>query len=267
MTPLVYFALGDSLSAGKGDPDPDGRPVGWARRMCTIVSAATGAAYTFTNLAVNRATISEVLANQAPAAAAAGPDLISITIGINDIRGSFDPAQFASQVAGLFDVLVGTGATVVTMTIPDIVHLLPLPADMLGAARQIIEMANDGIRESAQHHGVLYLDAYLARDVADPGFWHDDRLHPNMYGHQLIAAATAEVLLAAGPRRGIPPRLPPPAAGVPVPGVPVPGVPVPGVPVPGVPVPGVPIVGVPIVGVPAGVAVPVVPAPAAIQGS
>jgi lysophospholipase L1-like esterase len=204
MPPLVYFALGDSLSAGKGDPDAKGRPVGWAQRMCSVLSDATGASYAFTNLAVNRATITEVLANQVPAVAGAAPDLVTVTIGINDIRGSFHPAQFAAQVGGLFDVLVGTGATVATMTIPDIVHLLPLPADMLGAARQIIEMANDGIRQSADARGVLYLDTYAKSDVADPGFWQEDQLHPNPHGHQLIAAATAEMLLAAGPRRGIP---------------------------------------------------------------
>ena len=175
-----------------------------------MLSDATGATYAFSNLAVNRAGIAEVLADQVPALAAATPDLLTITIGINDIRGSFDPARFAAQAAGLFDTLAGTGATVATMTIPDIVHLLPLPAEMLGAARQIIEMANDGIRRSAESRGVLYLDAYVAAEVADPGFWDEDRLHPNTNGHRLIAAAFADLLLAAGPRRGIPDRRPAP---------------------------------------------------------
>jgi lysophospholipase L1-like esterase len=222
MPQVVYFALGDSLSAGKGDPDDEGRLVGWARRMCSMLSDATGSTYAFTNLAVNRATISDVVTGQLPAVVAGEPpDLITVTIGINDIRGAFDPDLFETQVGELLDALVQTGATVVTMTIPDIVHLLPLPAELKDAARQIIELANDAIRRSADARGVLYLDAYVAREVADPGFWDPDGMHPNSNGHELIARAATDQLLAAGPRRGVPEPvaadLPPAAADLPAP--------------------------------------------------
>jgi lysophospholipase L1-like esterase len=218
MPQVVYIALGDSLSAGKGDPDQEGRPVGWARRMCSMLSDATGSTYAFTNLAVNRATISDIVAGQLPAVVAGEqPDLITVTMGINDIRGAFDPGEFEGQVGSLLAALVGTGATVVTMTIPDIVHLLPLPAELKEAARQIIELANDGIRRSADAHGVLYLDAYVATEVADPDFWDPDGMHPNSNGHELIAEAAADQLLRAGPRRGLPSAVPRPAAAVALP--------------------------------------------------
>jgi lysophospholipase L1-like esterase len=224
MSELVYIAMGDSLSAGKGDLDQEGHPIGWARRLCSLLSDATGATYAFTNLAVNRATIGEIRTGQVPAVESAAPDLVTVTIGINDIRGAFDPARFAGEVAGLFDVLVGTGATVVTITIPDIVHLLPLPAELRGAARQIIELANDGIRTSADARGMLYVDAYAAPEVADPGFWDTDRMHPNPHGHDLIARAAADLLLASGPHRGVPgQRLPPSTVDSPAPAAASPG--------------------------------------------
>jgi lysophospholipase L1-like esterase len=208
MTQQVHIALGDSLSAGKGDADLEGRPVGWARRLCSLLSDATGSTYAFTNLAVNRATITEVIAEQLPALAGATPDLITVTIGINDIRGVFDPEQFAVDADRLFGVLTGTGATVVTMTVPNIVHLLPLHPGLHDAARQLLEMANDAIRRSADARGALYLDAYAAAEPADPGFWQADRLHPNPGGHDVIARAVAELLLAAAPCRGVPARQP-----------------------------------------------------------
>jgi lysophospholipase L1-like esterase len=37
-----YLALGDSLTAGRGDAGADGRPVGWARRLSEILSDRTG---------------------------------------------------------------------------------------------------------------------------------------------------------------------------------------------------------------------------------
>jgi lysophospholipase L1-like esterase len=207
MANIIYVSMGDSLSAGVGDPDSDGRLVGWARRTCSLLADGTGATYEFTNLALNRAMLADVRADQVPVLAGANPDLITVTIGINDIQGPFDPGRFAAQVAGLFADLVKTGATVATITIPDMVHLLPVPEPVRNAVRQSIEQANDGIRKGADAHGALYVDAYAAPEPAEPTFWAEDRKHPSTLGHTLIAGAAAEMLLAAGPRRGVPERL------------------------------------------------------------
>src|SRR5712691_8735074 len=112
MTNIVYVALGDSLSAGVGDTDSDGRWVGWARRTCSLLADATGATYEFTNLSLNRAMLADVRADQVPVVAGANPDLLTVTIGINDIQHAFDPPRFATQVGELFGDLVRTGATV-----------------------------------------------------------------------------------------------------------------------------------------------------------
>src|SRR6267154_1617238 len=65
MSQQAYAALGDSLTAGQGDPDAQGRPVGWARRLCSLLTAQTGQPYLFTNLAVNRASVAGELMEQA----------------------------------------------------------------------------------------------------------------------------------------------------------------------------------------------------------
>jgi lysophospholipase L1-like esterase len=215
MSHIVYIALGDSLSAGQGDPDAQGNSIGWARRMCSILSDATGETYAFTKLAVNSAKIGDVRADQVPALAGTEPGLLTVTVGVNDILGAFDAGRFAAEVAALFDDLVKTGATVATITLPNMAHLLPLPDAMRRAVAKSIEMVNDGIRKGADARGVLYVDSYAAPETAAPEFWADDRRHPSTLGHQQIAGAVAELLLSAGPRRGIPERLATPAAGVP----------------------------------------------------
>jgi len=170
-----------------------------------MLADATGVTYEFTKLAVNNAKIADVRAHQVPAVAGANPDLITVTVGINDILGAFNPGQFAAQVGALFDDLVRTGATVATITIPDMADMLPLPAQMRRAVGQSIQQVNDAIRKGAAR-GVLFVDSYAAPECTDPAFWNEDRRHPSANGHTLIAGAVAELLLAAGPRRGVPER-------------------------------------------------------------
>ena len=199
MVQRAYVALGDSVTAGKGDSYESGQATGWARRLCTLLAERTGLAFSFTNLAANRATMADILASQLPAAQAARPDLITVAVGMNDIRGTFDPDQFARQVATVLDGATETGATVATMTLPDIVALLRLPAELHDAARQLMEQANDAIRGAARDREVLYVDAWLAPETQDPTFWSDDRLHPSARGHQIIAEAFADLLMSSSP--------------------------------------------------------------------
>lgn len=195
--PQAYVALGDSLTAGKGDLDVQGRPVGWARRLCSLLTERTGLPYLFTNLAVNRATVAEVLADQLPVLGGAHPALVTLSAGINDIRGAFSADTFAAQIDLAFAGATVTGATVATMTLPNIVPMLPLPPGLRKVVRALMEQANEAIRGAAQAHGVLFVDAWYADEVADPAFWSEDRVHPNARGHQLIAEAFADLLLSA----------------------------------------------------------------------
>jgi lysophospholipase L1-like esterase len=205
MSQQAYAALGDSLTAGQGDLDAQGRPIGWARRLCSLLTARTGQPYLFTNLAVNRATVAEVLADQLPALRGAHPDLITLSTGINDIRGAFRKDAFAARIDRALAGATAKGATVATMTLPNIVSMLPLPTGLLSVAGELMEQANDAIRCAARAHGVLFVDAWYSDEVADPTFWSDDRVHPNARGHQLIAEAFADLLLStstlAGARR------------------------------------------------------------------
>src|SRR5262249_45261362 len=93
-----YVALGDSLTAGRGDLGPDGRPVGWAQRLAVLLTDRTGVNCALTNLAVDGATVGRVLADQLPQVRDIGPELVSATVGMNDIRNAeFRPDDFAAD--------------------------------------------------------------------------------------------------------------------------------------------------------------------------
>jgi lysophospholipase L1-like esterase len=192
-----YIALGDSLTAGRDDHDADGFRVGWARRLAGILGTRTGVPCALTNLAADGASVAAVLEEQLPWAARIGPDLVSVTVGMNDIRDpDFAADRFAAEFGQLLNGLTATDATVLTCTLPDIAEIMPLPEGLVGLARQRMRQASDIIREQAAASRALCLDAWAIAAAADPRLFGPDRIHPNASGHQLMAAACAELLLA-----------------------------------------------------------------------
>jgi lysophospholipase L1-like esterase len=192
-----YVALGDSLTAGRDDYGPGGARIGWARRLAGILTARTDVPCALTNLAADGDAVAAVLQRQLPAVARLRPDLVSVTVGMNDIRDpGFSQDRFAAGFGRLLDGLTQTGATVLTCTLPDIADILPLPAGMVGLARQRMRQASDAIRDQAAARGARCLDAWAMPAAADPDLFGPDRIHPNGRGHQLLATACADLLLA-----------------------------------------------------------------------
>lgn len=190
-----FVALGDSLTVGKGDAGTDGRPVGWAQRLADVLSVRTAVRCKLTNLAVDRAIVSGVLSEQLPAVVPAQPDLVSVTVGMNDIRArGFDELSFKSELGQLLEALAATEATVLTCTLPNIAAIMPLPPELTELARERMRLASDIIREQAESYGAVCLDAWSLPGFADPDLFSADRMHPNGKGHQFIAAAFADKL-------------------------------------------------------------------------
>ena len=191
----TYVAIGDSLTTGRGDEGRDGRPIGWAQRLADILGVRTTVRCSLTNLAVDGATVHEVLSKQSPAVAARKPDLVSVTVGINDIRRrDFDELSFKADLGQLFEALAATQATLLTCTLPDLTVIMSLSQDLHEVVRERMRLASDIIREQAESYGAVCLDAWSLPGVTDPDLYAPDRLHPNSKGHQFIAAACADML-------------------------------------------------------------------------
>jgi lysophospholipase L1-like esterase len=191
----TYVALGDSLTAGRGDEGRDGRPVGWAQRLADILSVRTTVRCRLINLAADGANVSQVLSKQLPGVAACRPDLVSVTVGMNDIRvRGFDELKFKADLKQLFEALAATQATLLTCTLPDIVSIMNLSPDLRDIAHERMRQASDIIREQAESFGAICLDIWAMKDVTDPDFYGPDHVHPNSKGHQYMAAASADKL-------------------------------------------------------------------------
>jgi lysophospholipase L1-like esterase len=193
----TFVALGDSLTAGRGDVGSDGRPVGWARRLADLLSDRTGVACALTNLAVDGATVAKVLAEQLPQLDGISPDLVSATVGMNDIRGfEFSPAEFTADLRRLLDALAATGATVLTCTLPDIAGVVELPPEYVEIARDRLSLASDIIRDESARRGAVWLDIWAMSELTvRPELFTADRLHPNASGHRILATKFADLLL------------------------------------------------------------------------
>jgi lysophospholipase L1-like esterase len=191
----TYVALGDSLTAGRGDEGRDGRPVGWAQRLADVLSVRTAMRCRLINLAVDSATVGEVLSKQLPAVSACRPDLVSVTVGMNDVRvRGFDELSFKADLGQLLEALAATQATVLTCTLPDVTTVMALSPELAEVARERLRLASDIIREQAESYGAVCVDAWAMPAAADPELYAPDHLHPNGRGHQFLAAACADQL-------------------------------------------------------------------------
>ena len=199
-----YVAIGDSFTEGIGDPDPTvpGGNRGWADRVAEVLAHQTDD-FAYANLAIRGRLLQQIIDEQAEAAVALHPDLITVSAGGNDIiRPGSDPDELAERVARLVADLRRDGATVGLFTGPDD-GMTPV----LGMVRGKTAIYNENLHAIALKHGALVANMWALRVLRDPRMWAPDRLHHSPMGHSTIAAA---VLDALGVPHGLEPFNPDP---------------------------------------------------------
>ncbi len=186
-----YVALGDSSSEGLEDPDGQGRYRGWTNRLAEHIAAAQDEPLHYANLAIRGRRTRVIRESQLERACAMRPDLATVFSGTNDvIARRFDLAAVIADIELMQGTLRAGGATVLTLTLPDLSPVMPLAR----LVRSRILALNQGLRAVAERHGVLLVDLAAYPVASDPRLWSDDRLHANADGHARIAAALAAAL-------------------------------------------------------------------------
>lgn len=186
----TFAVLGDSISAGLGDPSLGG----WPAFLAGALNEAS-----LHNLAVLGALSPDVAREQLPAAVALRPDVASVVCGLNDtLRGGFSPFRTATALEETVAGLRAAGTVVLTMRLPDPGVMLGLPAALARPLARRMHEVNDVIDDLAARYGTVHFDA-----AADPASyerrnWSVDRLHPNERGHRLIAIRFHSLLAASG---------------------------------------------------------------------
>lgn len=186
-----YAALGDSFTEGLMDlSGPDGRHVGWADRLAaTLAQSSPGLEYA--NLAVRGKLVSQVVAEQVPAACDLRPDLVTFAAGVNDaLRRSYDVHASATHVENAVRLLRSTGADVVLVAFGDPSRR----SRVMGSVSGRIAVANAATRAIAEQYGCRVLDFWGCAAFDDDRYWDEDRLHLSPEGHQLAARAALATL-------------------------------------------------------------------------
>ncbi|MCX5767468.1 MAG: SGNH/GDSL hydrolase family protein [Gemmatimonadetes bacterium] len=193
-TPTEYFryvAIGDSSTEGLEDPLPNGEYRGWANRFAEHVAAAQSTPLLYANLAVRGRKTHEVRNEQLAPALAMQPDIATVFAGVNDVaRFTCDVHGVAADLEHMLGALRSTGATVLTITMPDLSANVPLARLM----RDRLLALNQLVRDAANRTGALCVDLASYDITTDLRLWHPDRLHANSEGHRRIAGALASAV-------------------------------------------------------------------------
>ena len=184
-----FVALGDSFTEGIGDPLPDGGNRGWADRVAEVLAAQVDD-FAYANLAIRGRLIGQIVAEQVDPALALKPDLITFSAGGNDvIRPGTDPDAVAQQFEDAVVRLRRDGATVVVFTGID-TDFTPVFRGIRGK----VAIYNENIRSIADRYDCIVADQWGLKEVQDPRFFDDDRLHYNTLGHHEVARMVLRAL-------------------------------------------------------------------------
>ena len=181
-----YVALGDSTGVGIG-----ARNGGYVGRIFKNIEKVRTES-TLINLCVSGATSADVLNRQLERGVAAGPNLVTLGIGINDIGHGLELEEFAENYDAILKRLKeGTKATIVVSNLPDISSAPRIPPTMRNEYQARIVLFNRKIEEIANHHEVVVFDVFSIthEQLAEhPEYFSADGFHPSDKGYELWAS-------------------------------------------------------------------------------
>lgn len=182
--PVTYVALGDSTVYGIGADGPERNYVSrFYERLRSLYPDAVA-----TNLGVGGATAADVVEGQLGRAVAVRPDIVTLSIGPNDITRGRAVTEYERDLQTIFRTLLSeTVAVVVVNLIPDLT-VTPRFRGREEAAtvgRRVV-LFNQALRRQARAHGVEIVDLYTSsrKEVPRrPELISADGYHPSDQGH------------------------------------------------------------------------------------
>lgn len=198
MASVLYVALGDSTAEGVGASGPETTYVARLHARLRGVYPRASAI----NLGAGGATSADVVAGQLERAARLRPQLVTVSIGPNDITSRVPVAAYERNMETIFRRLAQeTGAVVIANLVPDIAITPRFRGRETAAAVEGLTVRfNEALGRTARAHGVELVDLYAAsRDELPrrPELIAADGYHPSDEGY----ARWAELLWMGVERR------------------------------------------------------------------
>lgn len=201
----VYVAIGDSAAEGVG--------------ASTHERSYTGILHTsikryrknvvYYNLGKHGAPIEDVMTRQLEKAIELQPDIITISVGANDLRVRTSPKTFEKKLRTLlYRLQTETNAHVVMNTVPDFSHAPVIPRFFRHVSRFGIRYVNKIITKVAKEREIVLVDLFdhgsyysqhFPEAIAKDGF------HPSDIGYAIWAnALLAEIKHVLNPKKVVP---------------------------------------------------------------
>lgn len=187
---FIYVALGDSTAEGIGASSPE-------KSYPALIYKALQREYKvvqFYNYGKMSVKSRHVLDLQVEKAIRKQPNLITLSVGANDIRFGITIRTFAKQMKEILQKLQrDTFSTIIVSTIPDFSEVPRTPQLLKVPSAIAIRRYNDVIKSIADELKILYADIFtkskeFSEIVAKDGF------HPSDTGYALWAESILRVL-------------------------------------------------------------------------
>ncbi|WP_207925961.1 SGNH/GDSL hydrolase family protein [Actinocrispum wychmicini] len=187
-----FAVIGDSLSAGIGDPSPGYRTVPWPERVCTVLRRVNPD-LAYLNTAQIGTSTAKTTATQAERMLAFRPDLIHLPSGANDIwRSQPSYSDIEDDLRELYALAAATGATLTVFTLVKRFVVATIP-DF--AAR--VSRVNDITRRVAREYGAIVVDTWDHHINDRPDLLSADQIHLASAGQAVLAIEVVRALAGA----------------------------------------------------------------------
>lgn len=184
---FVYVAIGDSSVEGVGASHH-------TKSYPSLVFDKIKLSYPkgeYHNLGRSGDRVKHVIKNQLPQVVALKPNLITVSIGVNDIRGHVKLSQFEKDLAYLIETMQReTDAKIVINNIPDFSALPTLPIYLRIASKILIHRFNRSIEKISDSFGLTLVDIFkVSRKFCKQwkNFISNDGYHPSDAGYAIWA--------------------------------------------------------------------------------
>ncbi|MFE3641288.1 SGNH/GDSL hydrolase family protein [Streptomyces sp. NPDC059169] len=184
-----YAVIGDSLSAGTGDPTPGYADTGWSDRFAGILRRVRPD-LEYLNTAVIGATTADTLEKQIEHMLEFGPDLLHVPCGANDlVRRKPDFDGIERTMRRMYDLASSTGAQLTTFTLGK-AYVVPVFPDW---ADRVVRL-NGITRALAAEYSAVVVDMWAHPINARENLLSADRIHFSTSGQAVMATEVAKSL-------------------------------------------------------------------------
>jgi lysophospholipase L1-like esterase len=184
-----YAVIGDSLSAGTGDPTPGYQNQGWSDRVADLLRSVRPDLEYF-NASEIGATTAQTLENQVARIVEFSPDLLHVPCGANDIaRRKPDFGEIERTLRQMYDLAKATGALLTTFTLGR-AYVIPVFPDW----PERIAAVNGIVRRLAAEYGAIVVDMWDHPVNDRDNLLSEDRLHFSTSGQAVMAAEMVKKL-------------------------------------------------------------------------